>query len=86
MATSTINITLPEELNHYVEARVDSGSFGTPTEYIRELILDDRDRRISRLEERLLESIKSEPIEISEEEWESEDLIEILRTKLELAA
>ncbi len=66
MATSTINITLPEELNHYVEARMDSGSFGRPTEYIRELILDDRERRMSRLEARLLENMKSEPIEVSE--------------------
>jgi antitoxin ParD1/3/4 len=86
MATSTINITLPEELKSYVQARVEYGAFGTPTEYVRELILNDRDRRISELEERLLENMRIEPIEVSEEEWESEDLIEILRTKLEKAA
>ena len=86
MAHSTIHVELPETLKAYVEARVDSGSYGTPTEYIRELILDDRDRRLARLEDHLLAAMNSERIEVTEEEWESPDLIEVLRKKLESAA
>jgi antitoxin ParD1/3/4 len=82
MATSSINITLPEPLKAYVEAQADSGAYGTPSDFIRELILDDRDRRRRDLEERLLESLQSQPIEISEEEWQRDDLIEVLRAKL----
>jgi antitoxin ParD1/3/4 len=82
MASSTIRISLPESLTPYVEAQVESGAYGNPSDYVRELILNDRERHLSRLEDRLLEAIKSEPIEISDEEWESEDLIEILRSKL----
>ena len=45
MAASSIHITLPEPLKAYVEAQAESGAFGTPSDFIRELILDDRDRR-----------------------------------------
>ena len=86
MASSTINVVLPEPLQAYVEARVESGSYGTPNEYIRELILDDRDRRLARLEEQLIEASSGERIEVMADEWESPELIEILRRKLERAA
>lgn len=86
MASSTISVVLPEPLKAYVEARVESGAYGTPNEYIRELILDDRDRRLARLEDHLLTAINGERIEVTEDEWESPDLIEVLRKKLEPAA
>jgi antitoxin ParD1/3/4 len=83
MATSTINITLPEELQPYVDAGVEYGSFGTPTDYIRELILDDRDRRIAGLEERLLKNMDSKPISFSKEELDHGDFVELCRKKLQ---
>ena len=82
MAASPLNISLPETLKAYVEAQVESGAYGTPADFVRELILDDRDRHLARLEDRLLDNLKSEPIEVTEQEWRSEDLIEILRGKL----
>ncbi len=85
MASSPIQISLPESLTPYVEAQVESGFYGNPAEYVRDLILDDRDRRLTRLEDRLLEATKGEAIELSDEDWESDDLIEILRSKLPVA-
>jgi antitoxin ParD1/3/4 len=82
MASSTLHISLPESLKPFVEAQVESGAYGNPSDYVRDLILNDRERHLGRLEDRLLEAMNSEPIEISDEEWESEDLIEILRSKL----
>jgi antitoxin ParD1/3/4 len=84
MATSSINITLPEPLKAYEEAQADSGAFGTPSDFIRELILDDRDRRRRNLEEHLLDALNHEEdsVEISDEEWQSADLVEILRARL----
>lgn len=86
MASTSISVTVPEPLAAYVEARVESGSYGTPTEYIRELILNDRDRRLARLEDELIEAAKGPFVEITEDEWESADLIEILRGKTQLTA
>jgi antitoxin ParD1/3/4 len=86
MASSTISVTLPEPLTAFVEARVETGSYGTPNEYIQELILDDRDRRVARLEDRLLANMESKPIKVTAEEWEDPDLMNILRKKLEPAA
>jgi len=86
MATATITVPLTDDLKAYVEAQVEAGPYGTPAEYVRELILDHRDRRLARLEDRLLADLASEPIEVTEEEWESPELVEILRSKLKSAA
>ncbi len=64
MASSTINITLPEPLKACVEAQAESGDYGTPSDYVRELILDDRDGQLARLEDRLLDNLKSKPIDV----------------------
>ena len=82
MVATTLNIPVPEDLRHYVEARVDSGAYGTPSDYLRELILNDRDRRLSRLEESLVEALKGEPIEISDEEWEHGDIMAIAEERM----
>jgi antitoxin ParD1/3/4 len=84
MATSSINITLPEPLKAYVEAQADSGAFGTPSDFIRELILDDRDRRRRNLEEHLLNALKHEDdsVEISDEVWEHGDIVAVLEEHL----
>ena len=82
MATTTLNIPLPEDLKRYVDARVDSGAYGTPSDYVRELILNDRDRRLSRLEDSLVEALKGEPIEITDEEWAHGDIMAIAEQRL----
>ncbi len=54
-----MNVSLPEELKEYVEARTKSG-YSTPSEYVRELIRDDQKRRAKdRLDSLLLEGLSS---------------------------
>ena len=41
---STMNISLPEALKSFVDAQVSQGSYGTSSEYVRELIRKEQDR------------------------------------------
>lgn len=41
---STMNISLPESLKAFVDERVESGDYGTSSEYLRELIRRDKER------------------------------------------
>lgn len=78
---ATINISLPEPLKAYVDAQTEAGNYGTPQEFIRELIQDDRDRHRRNLEERLLDVLRQEPeaIEISEEDWANGNVVRTLK-------
>lgn len=77
---ASINISLPEPLKAYVDAQTEAGNYGTPQEFIRELIQDDRDRRRRNLEERLLESLKDKDraIVIPDEVAEAGDIVGFL--------
>ncbi|WP_093256939.1 type II toxin-antitoxin system ParD family antitoxin [Rubrimonas cliftonensis] len=44
----TMNISLPDQLKRYVDEQVAARSYGTSSEYIRELIRRDRDREALR--------------------------------------
>lgn len=57
----TMNVSLPESLKDFVEERVAEGGYGTTSEYVRELIRHDQDRR--RLRNLLLEGAASPPTE-----------------------
>jgi antitoxin ParD1/3/4 len=82
MATNTVNIALPDPLKAFVEERVADGEFGTPSEYIRSLIREDRERRRERLESLLLEALDSRPMEIMPEALQGKTLTAVLREKL----
>lgn len=41
---STMNISLPDALKSFVDEQVNQGSYGTTSEYVRELIRKDQDR------------------------------------------
>jgi antitoxin ParD1/3/4 len=43
MAMTSLNISLPEALKQCVEGQVASGDWGTPSEYVRELIRQDKE-------------------------------------------
>jgi len=81
MAT-TLNISLPEPLKTYVEAQTEFGDYGTPTQFIRELILNDRDRRLSHLEDELRAALKEEPVQITQEEIQKGNFVSLFREKL----
>jgi antitoxin ParD1/3/4 len=42
---TTMNVSLPDELRSFVDAQVSEGNYGSTSEYVRELIRRDHDRR-----------------------------------------
>ncbi len=42
---TTMNVSLPDELRSFVDAQVNEGNYGSTSEYVRELIRRDHDRR-----------------------------------------
>ena len=42
---TAMNISLPDSLKDYVDEQVDVGGYGTSSEYVRELIRKDQDRK-----------------------------------------
>ncbi|MFM0197856.1 type II toxin-antitoxin system ParD family antitoxin [Paraburkholderia strydomiana] len=42
---TTMNISLPNSLKDYVDEQVGEGGYGTSSEYVRELIRKDQDRK-----------------------------------------
>jgi antitoxin ParD1/3/4 len=53
MATTTMNISLPDSMKSFVDERLGEDGYGTASEYVRELIRADQKRR----EEEKLESL-----------------------------
>ena len=45
---STMNVSLPDKLKAFAEGQVDSGQYGSTSEYVRELIRRDQDRALLR--------------------------------------
>jgi antitoxin ParD1/3/4 len=68
---TTINISLPDSMQTYVEEQVAQGGYSTVSEYFLELILQDQKRQASeRLQGMLLEGLASgNPTEMREEDW-----------------
>jgi antitoxin ParD1/3/4 len=54
---STMNISLPDSLKDYVDEQVSECAYGTSSEYVRELIRKDQDRK--RLRAILLQGAQS---------------------------
>jgi antitoxin ParD1/3/4 len=85
MAMTSLNISLPDPLKAYVEDRVASGDFGTPSEFIRNLIRQDKEQRRSRIEAELLEALQTKQITIAPDELQGRSVISVLREKLQKA-
>ena len=79
MPMTSLNISLPEALKEYVEGQVATGDWGTPSEYVRELIRRDKERRLSNLELELTAAAKGPKIEMSVDEIRRKGLIAALR-------
>lgn len=73
MATTTLHISLPEELKRYVQERVAAEAYSNPSDFVRALIREDRKRRgQEHLEALLLEGLNSGDAEpLDEAEWAS---------------
>jgi antitoxin ParD1/3/4 len=81
MAMTSLNISLPEALKKYVERQVTSGDWGTPSEYVRELIRQDKERRLSSLEQDLIMAAKGPRIELSVTEIRKKGLVAALHER-----
>lgn len=81
MPMTSLNISLPEALKAYVEGQVASGDWGTPSEYIRELIRQDKERRLASLEQSLLAAAKGRTIEVPLAEIRNNGLLTALRKR-----
>jgi antitoxin ParD1/3/4 len=84
---TSMNISLPDELKEYVEGQSKMG-YSTPSEYVRELIREDRKRHArEKLEALLLEGLESgEPGVADEKFWtalktEAADLLQSRKKK-----
>ena len=81
MPMTSLNISLPEALKQYVEGQVASGDWGTPSEYVRDLIRQDKERRLGNLEQELLASTKGPKIELLIAEIRKKGLVTALRER-----
>jgi antitoxin ParD1/3/4 len=81
MAMTSLNISLPEALKDYVEGQVASGDWSTPSEYIRALIRQDKERRLADLEQKLLAARKGPSIELPLSEIRKKGLLAALRER-----
>lgn len=54
---TTMNVSLPDNLKIYVDTQVQQGNYGSTSEYIRQLIRKDHDRR--QLRDALLDGARS---------------------------
>jgi antitoxin ParD1/3/4 len=81
MAMTSLNISLPEALKDYVEGQVATGDWGTPSEYVRELIRQDKERRLGDLEQELIAAVKGGKIEVPVAEIRRKGLVSALRDR-----
>ena len=81
MAMTSLNISLPAALKQYVEGQVASGDWGTPSEYVRELIRQDKERRLGNLEQELIAAAKGAKIELSVADIRKKGLVTLLRER-----
>ncbi len=66
---TTMNISLPDVMKAFVEEQVDSGGYGSASEYVRELVRrDQKERAEAKLETLLLQGLESgEPMPLNAE-------------------
>src|SRR5438552_15226074 len=64
MPMTSLNISLPEALKAYVEGQVASGDWGTPSEYVGELIRQDKERRQGNVGQDLIAAARGAKIEL----------------------
>jgi antitoxin ParD1/3/4 len=81
MPMTSLNISLPQALKEYVEGQVASGDWCTPSEYVRELIRRDKERRVGNLEQELVAAAKGPKVELPIAEIRKKGLIGALRER-----
>jgi antitoxin ParD1/3/4 len=69
---TTMNISLPEEMKAFIEARIAQEGYASASEYLRTLVRDAQKRNARQeLEAKLLEGLQSPATEMTAEDWKS---------------
>jgi antitoxin ParD1/3/4 len=78
----SINISLPDAMRDYVEEQIANGSYSTISEYFRELVRQDRERKAQdRLEALLLEGLASgQATPMTAQDWQ--DIRQAVRERI----
>jgi len=69
---ATLNISLPESLKGYAKDQAETANYSNPSDYVRSLIREDKERNESRqrIEAMLLEGVHSgDAIPVTSEYW-----------------
>lgn len=68
----TINISLPDPLKEFVDGLIAEGHYSSASEYVRELIRADEQRKARQvLEAALLEGLSSAESVLSDDDWKA---------------
>ncbi|MBX3289733.1 MAG: type II toxin-antitoxin system ParD family antitoxin [Acidobacteria bacterium] len=59
---TNINISLPESMRAYVEQKIESGGYGTISEYLRELIRADERREMEYFDKLIADAYANGPV------------------------
>lgn len=78
MATTTMNISLPDSMRTFVEEQIADEGYGTASEYVRDLIRAEQKRR----EERKLEKLLLERLDSNERDVDMDEVRKALTKRL----
>ncbi len=65
-----VNISLPDQMKQYIEARISEGGYNTTSEYFRDLVREDQKKQT----EQRLEALLLRGMESPASEWTQEDV------------
>ena len=67
---TTMSISLPDDMKAFVESQVTGGSYGSASEYVRDLVrMEQRRQARERVENEFLEALKSPGEVVTPEYW-----------------
>ncbi|WP_448874220.1 ribbon-helix-helix domain-containing protein [Desulfobulbus propionicus] len=72
---ATLNISMPDELRAFIEARVNTGEYQSASDYLRDLIRHDREETEQYLIDGL-ESGNSKPLDMSALQKKAKELLD----------
>jgi antitoxin ParD1/3/4 len=67
---AVVNISLPDQMKQYIEARIGEGGYNTTSEYFRDLVREDQKRQA----EKRLETLLLRGMESPANEWTQDDV------------
>jgi len=69
---TSMNVSLPDKMKAFVEEQVAKGAYGTASEYLRELIRQDQQRRLrEEIDKSLLAALESgAPLPVTPKFWQ----------------